>query len=155
MIGAGMAGLRSEASFLAELVGQFRAQDASGAWNGKTDFELLEPLIVPRDARRAQPEDEDPDPDVFWRIELFYSAVGVAIARRTGVVCFPMLKMHHEGFGRVVLVAGRLVVVDSYLRGVQRFGFESVDKLAEAGERLVAEAVELVERFPEVARFSS
>ncbi len=138
-------------SFLRELARQLRAQ---GAWDGKSDWELLAPFIVPRDRRREAPSGEDLDPDVFWRIELFYNAVGLAIEARTGIVCTPMLKMQHEGFGRVVLLAGRLVVVNTFLRDVQRFGHESVERLGEAGEKLVASGVEMIERFPEVARLS-
>jgi probable nitrogen fixation protein len=142
-----------EGSFLRELVRQFRAQGANGSWDGKTDGELLRPLVVGRDRRREIPEVADVDPEVFWRIELFYNAVGLSIESRTGMVCTTMLKMHHEGFGRVALIAGRLVVVSKFLRDVQRFGFESLEKLNEAGEKLVASGVEMIERFPEAARY--
>ena len=36
-----------------------------------------------------------------------------------------MMKMSHEGFGRMILTAGRLIVVNKHLRDVHRFGFES------------------------------
>jgi probable nitrogen fixation protein len=142
-----------EGSFLRELVRQFRAHGQEGAWDGKTDGELLRPLVLSRERKRDMPVLEDVDPEVFWRIELFYNAVGLAIEGRTGVVCTTMLKMHHEGFGRVVLLAGRLVVVNKFLRDVHRFGFESLEKLSEAGEKLVASGVEMIERFPDAARY--
>jgi probable nitrogen fixation protein len=141
-----------DASFLRELVRQFRAQGAHGAWDGKTDWELLAPLIVTKERRRELMLLDELDPDVFWRIELFYNAVGLAIEARTGVVCAPMLKMHHEGFGRLVLLGGRLVVLNKFMNDVQRFGFESLEKLNEAGEKLVASGVEMIDRFPEAAR---
>lgn len=141
---------RADSSFLRELVRQFRLQEPQGAWGGKDDAELLAPLIFPK-RKESHPLGE-PDPDVFWRIEVFYSAVGVAIEARTGVPCTPMLKMHHEGFGRLMLVAGRLVVVSKRLRDVQRFGFESLEKLSEAGERVVASGVRMIQRFPKAAR---
>jgi probable nitrogen fixation protein len=65
----------------------------------------------------------------------------------------PLMKMHHEGFGRVVLTAGRLVVVNRHLRDVHRFGYPSLVKLAAAGSQLVADGVAMIERFPEVARY--
>jgi probable nitrogen fixation protein len=141
----------SEASFLRELLRQFRANQGGSAWDGKSDEELLAPLLIARE-RRRDPVPDDPDPDVFFRIELFYGAVGLAIEGRRGIVCTPMLKMHHEGFGRVVLLAGRLVVVNRFLREARKFGFESIEKLTDAGERLVASGVEMIDRFPEVAR---
>ena len=65
----------------------------------------------------------------------------------------PMMKMHHEGFGRMVLTAGRLVVINKHLRDVHRFGFESLEKLVAEGEKLVSEATAMIEKFPEVARY--
>lgn len=142
-------------SFVRELARQFRAQDASGAWDGKTDGELLAPFLRAGERRGEAGEPGEVDPEVFWRIELFYGAVGMAIEQRTGVACTPMLKMHHEGFGRVVLLAGRLVVVARFLRDAHRFGFESLERLADAGERLVADGVEMIEAFPDAARCAS
>jgi probable nitrogen fixation protein len=142
------------AGFLAELVRKFRAQD-EGGWDGRTDFQLLDPLLLPAVERKAHADDDDTDPDVFWRIEIFYSAVAAAVEHRTGLSCQLMLKMHHEGFGRLVLVTGRLVALSRYLREVHAFGFDSLEVLAEAGERLVSEAVEAIERFPEVARLGA
>jgi probable nitrogen fixation protein len=65
----------------------------------------------------------------------------------------PMMKMSHEGFGRMILTAGRLIVVNKQLRDVHRFGFPTMEKLAEEGEKLVKSAEEMIERFPEVARY--
>jgi len=141
--------------FITELVKQFRAQDTHGAWDSKSDREVLEPLIVDKEKRRTIPIIGDPDPDVLWRVELFYNAVGLAIERLTGIMVSPMMKMHHEGFGRMVLIAGRLVVVNKYLRDVHRFGFHTPEKLAEEGEKLVASAIEMIEKFPEAARYGS
>ncbi|MFN3920338.1 MAG: NifX-associated nitrogen fixation protein [Methylohalobius sp.] len=144
----------SQASvFLRELINQWRAQDAHGTWNKKRDAELLDPYILDRAKRQAIPIIGDPDPDTLWRVELFYNAVSLAIERATGVMVTPMMKMHHEGFGRVVLIAGRLVVVNKQLRDVHRFGFPSLEKLVAEGEKLVAAGIEMIRRFPEVAGY--
>lgn len=139
--------------FIKELIKQWRAQDAHGAWEGKSDAQLLAPYIITKEQRREMPIIGDPDPDTLWRLELFYNAVGLAIERQTGIMVSPMMKMHHEGFGRMVLTASRLVVVNKHLRDVHRFGFESMEKLAQEGEKLVAAGVEMIEKFPEVANY--
>ncbi|MNL75656.1 hypothetical protein D3C87_2015010 [compost metagenome] len=90
---------------------------------------------------------------MLWRLEIFYSAVGLAIEQETGIMASPMMKMSHEGFGRVLLTTGRLVVVLKTLRDVHRFGFENLSKLAEAGNKLVQDAVEMVGKFPDVAKY--
>jgi probable nitrogen fixation protein len=137
--------------FIQELVKQLRAQDAHGSWDGRSDARLLEPYILSAEQRRAMPIIGDPDPDTLWRLDLFHNAIGLAIERATGCMVAPMTKMSHEGFGRTVLTTGRLIVVNRYLRDVHRFGFPSLARLAEAGNALVAEGVQMIEKYKEVA----
>ncbi|HAN55172.1 MAG TPA: NifX-associated nitrogen fixation protein [Betaproteobacteria bacterium] len=139
--------------FVQELIKQWRAQDAHGAWEGKTDAMLLEPYIITKEQRREMPIIGDPDPETLWRLELFYNAVGLSIERRSGVMVSPMMKMSHEGFGRLVLMAGRLIVVNKQLRDVHRFGFVSMESLAEEGEKFVAAGLAMINQFPEVAKY--
>ncbi|MGO9546518.1 MAG: NifX-associated nitrogen fixation protein [Rhodomicrobium sp.] len=147
------AGAVTDSVFLKELIKQWRAQDAHGAWDKKTDLELLAPYVITKEQRREMPIIGDPDPETIWRLELFYNAVGLSVERATGIMVSPMMKMHHEGFGKMVLTAGRLVVINKHLRDVHRFGFESFEKLVAEGEKLVAAAVEMIEKFPEVAKY--
>jgi probable nitrogen fixation protein len=139
--------------FLNELIKQWRAQDMHGSWEAKSDLELLDPYIITRERRRQMPIMGDPDPETLWRMELFYNAVGLAIERVTGVMVSPMMKLHHEGFGRLVLTAGRLIVMNKHLRDVHRFGFENLQELISKGEQLVAEGIDWIEKYPEVARY--
>lgn len=139
--------------FMKCLVRLMRAQDTYDAWEGRSDASILTDFIVTKEQRREIPIIGDPDPDVLWRLEIFYSAVGLAIEQDTGIMASPMMKMSHEGFGRVLLTTGRLVVVLKTLRDVHRFGFENLSKLAEAGNKLVQDAVEMVGKFPDVAKY--
>lgn len=139
--------------FMKELVKQWRAQDTHGTWDRKNDAQLLEPYILTPEARRALPIMGDPDPETLWRIEIFFSAVGLAIERATKVMVTPMMKMSHEGFGRQVLIAGRLIAVNKQLRDAHRFGFPTLAKLAEAGGKYVDEGVGMVEKYREVATY--
>jgi probable nitrogen fixation protein len=142
-----------EAPFVKELIKVWRAQDTHGAWENKRDFDLLEPYIVDKEKRRSLPIIGDPDPETIWRLELFFNAVALSIERATGVIVSPMLKMSHEGFGRMVLIGGRLVVVNKQLRDVHRFGFDNLGKLADEGEKYVKAGVEMIEKFPDVAKY--
>lgn len=142
-----------ESVFVQELIKQWRAQDMHGAWEGKSDLDLLEPYILDKEKRREIPIMGDPDPETLWRLELFYNAVGLAIERATGIMVSPIMKMHHEGFGRMVLTAGRLVVVNKHLRDVHRFGFPSLEKLGSEGDKLVSAAVEMINKYQDVAKY--
>lgn len=138
--------------FIEMLVRLIRAQDSYGAWEGKPDSDLIAPFLVSKEQRRAMPLMADPDPDVLARLDLFYNAVSLAIERETGLVASPMMKIHHEGFGRVLLTMGKLVVLSKHLRDVHRFGFETVEKLAAEGDKMVKQAVETFSTYPEVAK---
>ena len=142
-----------ESPFVKELVKQWRAQDSYGTWDGKSDEDLLEPYILTKEKRQALPIVGDPDPETIWRMELFYSAVSLAIERASGVMVTPMMKMSHEGFGRMVLIAGRLIVVNKQLRDVHRFGFPTMEKLAEEGEKFVSAGLEMINTSTEVAKY--
>ncbi|MBV5266342.1 NifX-associated nitrogen fixation protein [Pinisolibacter aquiterrae] len=137
--------------FLATLVRLMRAEDSYGSWEKRSDAHLLKDFILTKEQRREIPIIGDPDPDVLWRIEKFYAAVGLAIEEKAGHIASPMMKMSHEGFGRVILTVGRLVVLSKSLRDVHRWGQENLTKLAEAGTKAVDEACEMIAKFPEVA----
>lgn len=140
--------------FIRELVKQWRAQDTHGAWEGKTDAMLLDPYVLDAEKRKELPMMADPDPETLWRMELYYNAIALSIERETKVMVSPMLKMHHEGFGRQVLIAGRLIVFNKQVRDAHRFGFNSLEKLSAAGTKAVTEAVEMIRKFPDVANYS-
>ncbi len=131
-------------SFLEHLV---RALRVPGEEIGP-DFELLAPLV----AHRGGQELGAADPDTFWRIEAFFLAVGAGIEERTGIGCVAVVRMRTEGFGTVLLIAGRLVAVSRWFEDASTFRFDSVEALALAGERLVREGMDQIARHPEVAR---
>jgi probable nitrogen fixation protein len=138
--------------FVRALVRQLRAHDTTGSWERKSDSELLAPYVVSREQRRSMPVIADPDSRQLWRIEQYWAAAGLAVEQASGIIATPMVKLTHEGFGRAVLIAGRLVAGSRILRDVHRFGFESLSKLAAEGEKLVGEAAQSIEKFPETAR---
>ena len=144
-------GQMTDSAFLKQLAGVIRAEDSYGTWDDKTDADIMAEFIVTKEERREMPIIGDPDPDVMWRITKFYDAIGLMIEKNTGCMASQMQKMSHEGFGRIVLIAGRLCVVSKHLRDVHRFGFETYEKLGEAGEKITAEAGAMIEKFPEAA----
>ena len=141
--------------FVQQLIKQLRAQDINGTWDNKSDLQLLKPYLHTAEERRALPIIGDPDPETLWHLELFYNAIAVAIEHETGQMVSPMMKMSHEGFGRMVLLAGRLVVVNKQLRDVHRFGFTSLAKLSEAGTKFLNEAVTMIRTYPDVAQYGA
>ena len=140
------------APFVTTLVRIIRAEDSFGAWDRKPDAELLSDFILDREARRAIPIVGDPSPDVLHRVDQYYKAIALRIEQRTDLMASPIMKMSHEGFGRVILTTGKLVAYSKTLRDAHRFGFDSIEALAREGEKAVDAAVRSIEEFPAVAR---
>jgi probable nitrogen fixation protein len=142
----------TDGPFLKQLATVIGAEDSDGTWDEKSDAEIMAEFIVTCEERQDIPIIGDPDPDVMSRIGKLYDAIGLMIEKETGCMANQMQKMSHEGFGRIVLIAGNLVVVSKHLRDVHRFGFETYAKLAKAGEKLMGDAVATIEKFPDAAR---
>lgn len=137
--------------FIRQIVTQLRAVDSYGTYDTWTDARVLDPLILTRDRRRDIPLVGDPDETTITRIKAFYNAIASSIEAECGLMAVPLVNLTHEGFGRVILTVGRLVVVDRTLRDVHRFGFESLAKLVSEGEGAASKALALVNEFRTVA----
>lgn len=138
--------------FLRDLADQLRAGDPYGRFDRFDDEHLLRPLIVTA-ARPAEISVScEVDPATEGRLRAFYQAVAVGVERTTGVMTGAVIDLSHEGFGRALVLAGRLVAVADVLRDAQRFGFTDTESLAASGEQLVAAGVAMIEKYPEVAR---
>jgi probable nitrogen fixation protein len=137
--------------FIKTLLMLMRAQDRSGAWETMPDEAIIGPFIVTKEQRREIPLMGDPDPDILWRVELYYTAIALCIEKRTGHNAAPIMKISHEGWGRMMLTCGRLVVVNAYLRDLHRFGFDDVATMVAKASKIVDEGVATIEKFPDVA----
>ncbi|UVK48756.1 NifX-associated nitrogen fixation protein (plasmid) [Mesorhizobium sp. AR07] len=134
--------------FVKCLLRLIRAQDFDGSWQGRADAELLADFIITKEQRRAIPIIGDPDPDVLWRLDTFYTAVGLAIEERSGLMISPMMEMKPmRASGTSFSRSGGW----SFCQDVHRFGFETFRKLAEAGTKLVDDATAAI-AYPDVAR---
>ena len=137
--------------FVKCLAGLVRAEDRFGIWDKKPDAEMLADFIISKEKRKTIPILGDPDPDVLSRLEWFYAAVALQVEQRTGIMASPIMKMSHEGFGRMLVTAGRLVILNRYLRDVHRFGFASLSKMKDEADKILSVALERIGEYPAVA----
>jgi probable nitrogen fixation protein len=137
--------------FIKEMVKQMRAVDSYGTYDGWPVERILAPYVVTREQRRSIPVIGDPDDIMLSRIKAFYNAVSSLIEKECGLMAVPIINLTHEGFGRVVITVGKLVVLDKTLRDVHRFGYESFSKMKDEGDKLLSVALEIVGKYPEVA----
>ncbi len=141
-----------DSDFAKEMARQMRALDTYGMRDNLPNSKILAPLILTKEKKRQIPVVGDPDEITLSRLKAYYNALSALVEKNTGIMAIPILNISHEGFGRVVITAGKLVVVDKSLRDVHRFGFDSLAKMQEEADKVLAKAVELIQKYEEVAR---
>jgi probable nitrogen fixation protein len=142
----------SQSRLLQAIVTQIRSQDTYGVYRNWTDELVLKPYVVTKERKRQISVDGDVDPVTRLRILSFYRAIAFRIEEETGLLGQVIIDLSHEGFGWALVFCGRLLVVAKTLRDAQRFGFDSLEKVAAEGEKLVQKGVELANRYPEVGK---
>ncbi len=138
--------------FLKAIVQQMRGQDSYGTFRNWSDDLLLKPFVVSKQKKREIPVEGDVEPMTISRIMIFYRAVAARIEQETGLLSQVVVDLSHEGFGWALVFSGRLLLVVKTLRDVHRFGFDSLEKLSEDGEKLVHKGVELAKNYSEVSK---
>jgi len=141
-----------ETPFIKQMIVQLRAMDSYGTYDTWSDDKVLDPMILTKARRREIPVIGDPDELVVSRVKAYFNAIAVRVEQECALMAVPMINLSHEGFGRALVMVGKLVVIDKSLRDVHRFGFDSVDKLESEAEKLVARALETVDRFRAAAQ---
>jgi probable nitrogen fixation protein len=137
--------------FIKEMVKQMRAIDSYGTYDGWPADRILAPYVVTKEQRREIPVIGDPDEIMMARIKAFYNAVSSLIEKECGLMAVPNINITHEGFGRALITVGKLVVMDRTLRDVHRYGYESLSKMKDEGDKLLSVALGLIGKYPEVA----
>ncbi|MGG6270882.1 NifX-associated nitrogen fixation protein [Leptolyngbya sp. AN03gr2] len=138
--------------FLKAIVQQIRANDPYGTYRAWSDELLLKPYVVTKAQKREISVDGDVDPITKGRVMAFYRAIASRVEEETGQLCQVVIDLSHEGFGWALVFCGRLLVVTKTLRDAQRFGFDSLEKTAIEGEKIIQSGVNAIRKFPDAAK---
>jgi len=137
--------------FVKEMVRQMRAVDTYGTCDDWPVEKILEPFVLTKEKKREIPVVGDPDEITMSRVKAFYNAISAMIEKECGSMAAPVVNLTHEGFGRALIIVGKLVVMDKTLRDVHRFGFPSLSKMKDEADKLLSVAVEIIGQHPKVA----
>jgi probable nitrogen fixation protein len=137
--------------FGVEMIRQMRAIDPYGSYDDLSAAEILEPFVLTKEKKREIPIIGDPDEIVIARVKVFYNAISALIEKECGLMATPMINLTHEGFGRVLIIVGKLVVMDRTLRDVHRFGFETLGKMKDDADKILSVALALIGQHAEAA----
>lgn len=135
-------------AFTEELIRQLRAADQFGNWSKMSDEALLRAKYVKtKEDLKKIPIIADIDEMLIGEIKMIYKAIALQFERKTGVMCNVVMEMSHEGFGRCIVIAGRIVLVDKYFKDAHRFGYRTLEKLYEDGQTHLDKALGIYEQY--------
>lgn len=137
--------------FIQTLVGQVRALDQFGTWVNKSDEDLLqEKYIRTKEDLKNIPIIADIDEMQIKDIRLIFQAVALAFEKITGVMCSVVMEMSHEGFGRVVVFAGKIVLSEKFFKDAHRYSFRTYEDLEKEGEKFLINAQETYDKYKNI-----
>ncbi len=140
-----------ETEFATEMIRQMRAIDTYGTYDDWSLNKILEPFILSKEMKREIPIIGDPDEILMARVKAFYHGIATMIEKECGLMAVPLMNLSHEGFGRVIITVGKLLVMDKVLRDVHRFGFPSLSKMKDEADKLLSVALEIIGKHSDVA----
>ena len=134
--------------FISTLISQVRALDQFGTWANKSDEEILsEKYVKTKDDLKNIPVIADIDEMQTQDIRLIYQAIALAFEKKTGIMCSVIMEMSHEGFGRAVVIADKIVITNKFFKDAHRFSFRTYDKLIEEGDKLLDNAIKIYDEY--------
>ena len=136
-----------QSDIVQDMLKQLRAIDTFGTYDGWSDARIIDPVVLTKERKQSIPVVGDPDEITMSRVKAYYNSLSTMIEKRCGLMAVPMITLSHEGFGRAIVMVGKLVVADKVLRDVHRWGFPSLEKMVEQTESIIAKAAGLVEKY--------
>ena len=133
-----------ETLFIETLTSQIRALDQFGTWAKKSNEEVLaEKYVKTKEQLRDIPIIADIDEMQIQDIRLIFQSIALAFELKKGMMCSVVMEMSHEGFGRAVVLADKVVVTNKFFKDAHRYSFRSHDALIAEGGKLLKDAIEI------------
>lgn len=126
-----------QSTFLQELLLQVSTQDHYGFYRSCEDELVLSNFVVSKEKKSQISVQGNIDPATQLRIHCFYRAIAACIEKKTGKLSQVEINLSPEGSGWASVWTRSVIVLSRTLRNAQRFGYPSLKRLADQGERLV------------------
>ncbi len=139
---------------LKEIVNQIRAYDTYGTWEKKSDHDILNNLFLTKPEKQASLSlmgHCEVDPKALLKLHAYFKAIGVLIEKSSGLLTSVVINLDEEGNGIVLIYSGRLILVNKSIRDANKFRFKSLDEMALQAQKFIDKALELLEKYSEVA----
>ena len=137
-----------EKLFIETLISQLRAMDQFGTWAKQSDEELLsEKYVKSKEDLKNIPIIADIDEMQIKDIRLIFQSIALAFELKTGVMCSVVMEMSHEGFGRAVVLAEKIVITNKFFKDAHRYSLRTYDALVGEGGKMLENALEIYQTY--------
>jgi len=137
-----------EKLFIETLTSQIRALDQFGTWAKKSDEEILcDKYVKTKEQLKNVPIIADIDEMQIKDIRLIFQSIALAFELKTSVMCSVVMEMSHEGFGRAVVLAEKIVITNKFFKDAHRYSFRTYEDLIKEGGKMLKEAIEIYETY--------
>ena len=130
-----------------DMIKQLRAIDSYDTYDGWSEARIIDPIVLTKERKKNIPVIGDPDEITIARLKAYYNSLATLIEKKAGLMAAPMIHISHEGFGRALIMVGKLIVVDKILRDTHRFGFSSLEDLCEKSDKIIENALRFIEKY--------
>jgi len=135
-----------EKLFIETLTSQIRALDQFGTWAKKSDEEVLcDKYVKTKEQLKNVPIIADIDEMQIKDIRLIFQSIALAFELKLGIMCSVVMEMSHEGFGRAVVLAEKIVITNKFFKDAHRYSFRTYDDLIKEGGKMLKDAIEIYE----------
>lgn len=135
-----------ETLFIETLTSQIRALDQFGTWAKKSNEEILaDKYVKTKEQLKEIPIIADIDEMQIKDIRLIFQSIALAFELKMGMMCSVVMEMSHEGFGRAVVLADKIVITNKFFKDAHRYSFRTYDALVTEGGKFLKDAIEIYE----------
>ena len=140
-----------QSDIVKDYIKQLRAIDTYDTYEGWSEAKIIDPVVLTKERKQKIPVIGDPEEITIARLKAYYNSLATLIEKKSGLMAAPMINITHEGFGRALIMVGKLIVVDKILRDTHRFGFSSLQDLCEKSDKAIERALGLIEKYHNAA----
>lgn len=138
--------------FFKTLVQVIQLNDLIGDYRNLSAQEKIESVFVTSAEEREKIAECGLIPEKLKeQISMFFQAVAFVVEQKCGKMASSIVEVNEEGFGRGMVYCGRLIVLNKSVRGSQQYIFQNLEKLNKEGEAYIDEALDWINKYPEIA----
>lgn len=133
--------------FTKALVAQLRAIDTYNHWGRLSDDDLIEQKFIKKKSEGGAANCHIKDESAIFNIKTFFQTIATEFERKTGELSNVLMEFSDEGFGRVVVISGKIVICDKTIRDANNYGFKTKEKLEDEGSKFFEKALNIYETY--------